>query len=146
MAKLTGDYENPDDYMRMCVSCHRGYDLAKKWFYGHGPNGEMIIDIDDTLLGEKIQIKSDVVVLATGMVPTTLAGEIEAEEKTGEGEETDKKEETLDGKKEAESAEVGAKILNLAYRQGTDLPTLKYGFPDSHYICFLKSFNFYNEY
>ena len=99
-------------------------------------NGEMIIDVDDTLLGEKIQIKSEVVVLATGMVPTTLAGEIETEEKSEEQEESDKKEETLDGKKEAESAEVGAKILNLAYRQGTDLPTLKYGFPDSHYICF----------
>jgi quinone-modifying oxidoreductase subunit QmoB len=26
--------------------------------------------------------------------------------------------------------------LNLSYRQGTDLPTLKYGYPDSHYICF----------
>ncbi|MCP4634440.1 MAG: hydrogenase iron-sulfur subunit, partial [candidate division Zixibacteria bacterium] len=37
---------------------------------------------------------------------------------------------------DAAGAEVGAKILNLTYRQGTDLPTLKYGFPDSHYICF----------
>ncbi|MFC2171920.1 FAD-dependent oxidoreductase [Acidobacteriota bacterium] len=27
-------------------------------------------------------------------------------------------------------------ILNLDYRLGTDLPDLKYGFPDSHYICF----------
>ena len=26
--------------------------------------------------------------------------------------------------------------LNLAYRQGPELPTLKYGFPDSHFICF----------
>lgn len=89
-------------------------------------DGTILIDIDDTLLGEKIQIKSEVVVLATGMVPSTLIGEIESG-----GKET-----TLDGKKAAESAEVGAKILNLAYRQGTDLPTLKYGFPDSHYICF----------
>ena len=93
-------------------------------------DGTILIDIDDTLLGEKIQIKSEVVVLATGMVPSTLIGEIES------GEETTSKEKTLDGKKAAESAEVGAKILNLAYRQGTDLPTLKYGFPDSHYICF----------
>ena len=93
-------------------------------------DGTILIDIDDTLLGEKIQIKSEVVVLATGMVPSTLIGEIESVE------ETTSKEKTLDGKKAAESAEVGAKILNLAYRQGTDLPTLKYGFPDSHYICF----------
>jgi len=27
-------------------------------------------------------------------------------------------------------------ILNLDYRQGTDLPQLKYGFTDSHFICF----------
>jgi quinone-modifying oxidoreductase subunit QmoB len=93
-------------------------------------DGSVLIDIDDSLLGNQIQIKSDVVVLATGMVPTTLVDEIEAgSEPEGDGK-------LEDGKKEAESAEVGAKILNLAYRQGTDLPTLKYGFPDSHYICF----------
>ncbi|MEK9149506.1 MAG: FAD-dependent oxidoreductase, partial [Candidatus Desantisbacteria bacterium] len=27
-------------------------------------------------------------------------------------------------------------ILNLDYRQGPELPGLKYGFPDSHFICF----------
>jgi len=43
---------------------------------------------------------------------------------------------TADGKKEAAGAEKGARILNLSYRQGTDLPTLKYGYPDSHFICF----------
>ena len=94
-------------------------------------DGNILIDVDNTLLGEKIQIKSEVVVLATGMVPSTLVGEIETSEtevaSDGKG---------LDGKKAAESAEKGAKILNLSYRQGTDLPTLKYGFPDSHYICF----------
>ena len=30
----------------------------------------------------------------------------------------------------------GTEILHLDYRQGPDLPTLKYGFPDSHFICF----------
>ena len=94
-------------------------------------DGAVLIDVDNTLLGEKIQIKSDVVVLATGMVPSTLVGEVESgsEDTSGEGK-------GLDGKKAAESAEAGAKILNLSYRQGTDLPTLKYGFPESHYICF----------
>jgi len=94
-------------------------------------NGSMLIDIDDTLLGDKIQIESEVVVLANGMVPSTLVGNIE----TGIPE-SKEEEKTLDGKKAAASAETGAKILNLSYRQGTDLPTLKYGFPDSHYICF----------
>ena len=27
-------------------------------------------------------------------------------------------------------------LLNLAYRQGPEMPTLKYGFADSHFICF----------
>ena len=30
----------------------------------------------------------------------------------------------------------GTEILNLGYRQGPDLPVLKYDFPDSHFICF----------
>jgi quinone-modifying oxidoreductase subunit QmoB len=30
----------------------------------------------------------------------------------------------------------GTEILNLDYRQGPDLPTLVWGFPDSHFICF----------
>jgi quinone-modifying oxidoreductase subunit QmoB len=89
------------------------------------------IDIDNSLLGDKIQIKADVVVLATGIVPSTLVGEIETASMDNNA---DSK--ILDGKKAAQSAEAGAKILNLSYRQGTDLPTLKYGFPDSHYICF----------
>lgn len=94
-------------------------------------NGTVLVDIDNTLLGEKIQIETDLVVLATGMVPSTLVGNMETVP-SGDGENGS----TLDGKKAAASAETGAKILNLAYRQGTDLPTLKYGFPDSHYICF----------
>ncbi len=94
-------------------------------------DGSVRIDIDDTLLGNRISIQSDLVVLATGMVPSTLVGSIESD-----GSAATISEKTLDGKKAAESAEVGAKILNLTYRQGTDLPTLRYGFPDSHYICF----------
>lgn len=94
-------------------------------------NGSMFVDVDESLLGDKIQIQADVVVLATGMVPSTLVGSLELE-----AQENGDKEKTLDGKKAAASAESGAKILNLTYRQGTDLPTLKYGFPDSHYICF----------
>lgn len=94
-------------------------------------SGAILLDVDNTLLGDKIQIESDLVVLATGMVPSTLVGEVESG-----GQNSAPSEKTLDGKKAAASAEVGAKILNLTYRQGTDLPTLKYGFPDSHFICF----------
>ena len=95
-----------------------------------GINDNLIVEADDTFLGEKIEIEANMVVLATGMVPTTLVEEADdnktpADPQQNEGE-----------KKAAESAEMGAKILNLTYRQGTDLPTLKYGFPDSHDICF----------
>jgi quinone-modifying oxidoreductase subunit QmoB len=34
------------------------------------------------------------------------------------------------------NAHEGTEILGLTYRQGPDLPTLEYGFPDSHFICF----------
>ena len=101
-------------------------------------NGQISIDVEETLLDEDIQIKTDMLVLASGMVPTTKVDEITEDIGEKAAEETEKKEEgkTDDGKKEAESAELGAKILNLTYRQGTDLPTLKYGYPDSHFICF----------
>ncbi|MCP4570480.1 MAG: hydrogenase iron-sulfur subunit, partial [FCB group bacterium] len=98
-------------------------------------DGKIVIDVEETLLGEDIQIEADMLVLASGMVPSTkvdeaapVVEETATEEAPAEGAE--------DEKKEAEAAEPGAKILNLTYRQGTDLPTLKYGFPDSHFICF----------
>ncbi|MFH2131530.1 MAG: FAD-dependent oxidoreductase, partial [bacterium] len=67
------------------------------------PDKRISVDVDESLLGDKIQIQADLVVLALGQVPSTLQ----------EG-----------------------SILNLKYRQGPDLPDLKYGYPDSHFICF----------
>ncbi|MCX7909515.1 MAG: hydrogenase iron-sulfur subunit [Ignavibacteria bacterium] len=89
-------------------------------------NGKVSLEVSETLIASKIKIEADLVVLAIGMVPTTFVEAQETEEVTT----------TADGKKVAAGAELGAKILNLTYRQGTDLPTLRYGFPDSHYICF----------
>ena len=100
-------------------------------------DGQIAVEIRETLLGEDIEIKADLVVLATGMVPTTKVEAVSEPEAAGEAAEAKPEAgKTADGKKEAASAEAGAKILNLTYRQGTDLPTLKYGFPDSHFICF----------
>ncbi len=116
-------------------------------------NGKIKIDVSETLLGEDIQVEADMVVLATGMVSTNKVGnkfiDIGPMEKElligGSDEEDDEDEEPKSeeakellegGKKAAAGAEAGAEILNLTYRQGTDLPTLKYGFPDSHFICF----------
>lgn len=89
-------------------------------------NGSTYIDVEKTLIGERIRLQADLVVLATGIVPTTYVDISNIEQTTT----------TADGKSVAAGAEIGARILNLTYRQGTDLPTLHYGFPDSHYICF----------
>ena len=102
-------------------------------------DGKIAIDVEETLMGEDIRLEADMVVLAAGMVPTTKVEDEPAAAtaaESGEGAAETEEGVTADGKKEAESAESGAKILNLSYRQGTDLPTLKYGFPDSHFICF----------
>ena len=50
----------------------QGIFLAKGEVTKVSQNGDgLIVDADDTLLGEKIQIKADLVVLGTGMVPVT---------------------------------------------------------------------------
>jgi quinone-modifying oxidoreductase subunit QmoB len=127
------------------VQDDEGFFFTKGEIAGVSTNGDGRIDVivEETLLGEDIRIRADLVVLATGMVPTTKVesddddpGEtaIEPAEKIEETEQQE--DETGDAKKAAECAEPGAKILNLTYRQGTDLPTIKYGFPDSHFICF----------
>jgi len=66
------------------------------------PDKTVTVDVDNSLLGEKVAIHTDLVVLAIGIEAST-------------------KDEP---------------ILNLQYRQGPSLPDQKYGFPDSHFICF----------
>ena len=39
-------------------------------------------------------------------------------------------------RRRSSSEHEGTEILNLTYRQGPDLPALRYEFTDSHYICF----------
>jgi quinone-modifying oxidoreductase subunit QmoB len=102
--------------------------------------GRLLVSVSDTMLGEKIQVEVDLVVLAAGMVPNSADGEaIRALE--------DAKLAEFNGETETQRADAAAKvaelaphqdteILNLDYRQGPDLPSLEYGFPDSHFICF----------
>ncbi|MFH1861315.1 MAG: hydrogenase iron-sulfur subunit, partial [bacterium] len=98
------------------------------------PGDRVEVELSDTLFGENIVVQVDLLVLATGMVPTTKVEEaLPVEEPTTE---TAANPDQKDEKSTGASAEIGANILNLTYRKGTDLPTLKYGFPDSHYICF----------
>lgn len=91
-----------------------------------GVQGLMVKGFED-LVGDEVVVDDlDLVVLATGMVPTTSFGEnvLAAEKKEGE--------------EEAVPTDVilRSDILNLQYRQGPEVPILKYGFPDSHFICF----------
>jgi quinone-modifying oxidoreductase subunit QmoB len=96
-------------------------------------NGNLFVEAENTLLGEKIRVEADLVVLATGIVPATRASQ-----------------EYLDGLTEAskkgddprkqyiESTPKPEFILNLTYRQGPEIPSLEgyYGFADSNFICF----------
>jgi quinone-modifying oxidoreductase subunit QmoB len=66
-------------------------------------DGSLALDVSDTLMGGDIRLLVDLVVLSTGMVPSTVDTE-------------------------------GA--LGLQYLQGQNLPTTKFGFADSHFICF----------
>ncbi len=96
-------------------------------------NGSLYVEAENALLGEKIKVEADLVVLAIGVVPNTRAPQ-----------------EYLDGLTEAQKKGDEAKakyieetpkpefILNLTYRQGPEIPSLEgyYGFADSNFICF----------
>lgn len=61
---------------------------------------EVIVSVQDKLMGEELHIQVDLVVLAIGMTPASTED------------------------------------INLTYRLGKGLPSIKYDFPDSHFICF----------
>jgi quinone-modifying oxidoreductase subunit QmoB len=98
------------------------------------------VEAENTLLGERIRIEADLVVLATGLVPAAADGEgirqlTDAKaiiEKGEAGAQLQAAKVTFEELKHLD----GTEILNLDYRQGPDLPVLKYEFPDSHFICF----------
>jgi quinone-modifying oxidoreductase subunit QmoB len=73
---------------------------------------DLILDEDATIAA------ADLVVLATGQVPNS-------------GVNIDIPEEEV-----AKMEVKPVSILNLAYRQGKDMPQLAHGFTDSHFICF----------
>ncbi len=90
------------------------------------------VKFKDLILNEDTEMDCDLVVLDVGMVPNSGPDPYatsEAIEYLPEKERAAKKE-------EIEASVSVASILNLDYRQGTDLPHLKTGFTDSHFICF----------
>ncbi|MBN1103922.1 MAG: hydrogenase iron-sulfur subunit [Deltaproteobacteria bacterium] len=95
---------------------------------------KLSVEADDEILGETVVLDNlDLVVLATGMVPATAFGKDISQEAKPEAE---------GEKKEGEELAVPldvirrSNLLNLEYRQGPELPALRYDFPDSHFICF----------
>jgi quinone-modifying oxidoreductase subunit QmoB len=104
------------------------------------PPIELAATVADTLLGGDITIETDLIVLATGMVPNSADGEAiraleDAELKVIKGESETQRAEAAKKVEELKCYK-GTEILNLTYRQGPDLPALRYGFPDSHFVCF----------
>ncbi len=90
------------------------------------------VSLEDTLLGEPIDVEADLLVLATGIVPdaTPIVDKPLVADPKKEEEEEEEEE------KEEKAKDPSEFVLNLQYMQGPDAPTLKYGFPDSHFICF----------
>ena len=94
--------------------------------------GELTVNFHDKILNEDQAMPVDLVVLATGQVansgPDSYAVPMEVDK------------DDADAVAAADAAHQAAvsveSILNLDYRQGTDLPHLKHGFTDSHFICF----------
>ncbi|MEK7817159.1 MAG: FAD-dependent oxidoreductase [Actinomycetota bacterium] len=97
-------------------------------------SGNLVIEVENTILGERVKVEADMLVLATGMESSMVPPDRNVNDLTpeyiGEWHET----ETQDGVIREVIAD--PYILNLKYRQGPELPYLSYGFPDSHFICF----------
>jgi quinone-modifying oxidoreductase subunit QmoB len=74
------------------------------------------VNFQDLILNEASSIDADLVVLATGQVPVSGVN--------------------IDIPVDETSTVKPISILNLTYRQGKDLPQLKDGLTDSHFICF----------
>jgi len=91
-------------------------------------SGNLVLTAEDNLTRSPIMTEAvDLVVLATGMVPTTAFGEPYKAPTSEEGEEVEEvPPDTI----------LVSNLLNLKYRQGPEIPALKYGFPDSNFICF----------
>ncbi len=93
--------------------------------------GKLTVKFKDLILDEDVDLDTDLVVLATGLVPNSGV-DIDAVALTQEEEAAETERVAAGGK----AVEQAVSILNLTYRQGPDLPHLKYGFNDSHFICF----------
>lgn len=98
-------------------------------------NGNLNVKFKDLILDEDVQLPTDLVVLATGLVPNSGVDPDAQSQQEAEGEGEQAAAEGGNESKQTVAVSVES-ILNLDYRQGTDLPQLVHGFTDSHFICF----------
>lgn len=102
-----GDMQTPgaSEYFYRSVQSDPGILLSRGQVQaiGEDPARNIVLDVSDTLMGGDIRLVVDLLVLPTGMEPSTLAAD-------------------------------GA--LGLRYLQGRGLPTSRFGYADSHFICF----------
>ncbi len=112
---------NGEDFYRSAQK--KGVTFTKGKVAGVVPSGNGLkVTFNDLILGdENATIDADLVVLATGQVPNS-------------GVNIDPSK--LEAETEAAAEFKQISILNLNYRQGPDVPQLKQGFVDSHFICF----------
>ncbi len=97
---------------------------------GDQNGGGLAVRFHDDILGEDAVADADLVVLATGQVPNSGV-DIGAGDDAGDANSND-----AENEKPGEVRVSVESILNLDYRQGPDMPHLKHGFSDSHFICF----------
>ncbi len=109
----------------------KGITFTKGVAHGVEPAGDGArVRLRDLILDEDAVAEADLVVLATGQVAN--AG-VDLDEWAAAVTEVEKGDAAAAEKK---SALAKISVLNLDYRQGPDLPQLRYGFADSHFICF----------
>jgi quinone-modifying oxidoreductase subunit QmoB len=106
---------NGEDFYRSAQK--RGVTFTKGWPKEVSAGGEL--KFKDVILNEEVTLTPDLIVLATGMVANSGVD--------------------IDQVKQDEPGQWATNpqsVLNMVYRQGKDLPLLKHGFNDSHFICF----------
>lgn len=111
---------NGEDFYRSAQD--KGVIFTKGW--PKEVTADLEVKFRDVILDDEASTTPDLVVLATGMV-ANAGVDIEAAAAPAEAE----------GDNGSALAE-GESVLNLTYRQGKDLPHLRHGFADSHFICF----------
>ena len=134
--RTPGEYENFYRKMQDDEGIYMVKGAVSDISYDKGSN-EIGVKVKDTLFGGDIDLNVEMVVLASGMVPNS--GEIEYGQDVNltAGNPTSASGASCPPSIPVSTAQVAKSgLLNLAYRQGKEMPDLAYGFPDSNFICF----------